>query len=221
MGSSVVSRSHADRSWFEPAPGCRKCSRLTEYRKLKNEAHPEYFGGSVASWGAQNPELLIVGLAPGLHGAHRTGIPFVGDASGDFLFQHLKAAGWLSLPPPAAPRRPVRITNAVRCLPPENKPVGAEVQNCNPYLRAELKRCQGVVLALGTIAHDAILSACGLPRSKVKFAHNALHQVQFSDRKAGTLLVADSYHCSRYNTQTRRLTSEMFDAVLQRIDAVL
>jgi len=159
--------------------------------------------------------LLVVGLAPGMHGANRTGRPFTGDHAGILLFRTLYEQGFATGPESVAANDGLelvdcRITNAVRCLPPANKPTPAEVRECNGYLAWELGRLpeQGAVFALGAIAHGAVLRAYGLPASAARFAHAATHELP------GTRLLVDSYHCSRYNTQTRRLTPAMFAEAL-------
>lgn len=179
--------------------------------------HPGYHAAPVPAFGDEDPRWLIVGLAPGMHGAHRTGRPFTGDHAGIVLYATLHAIGVASRAESVAADDDlrldgVRITNAVKCLPPANKPTPAEARECNGFLRAELAahRSLRVLLALGRIAHDAILDAAGESRGAFRFAHGAEHQLG-----DGRWLI-DSYHCSRYNTQTRRLTPAMFHAVLQR-----
>ena len=197
-------------------PDCVLCPRLAAFLARTARAYPEYHCKPVAPFGDPEPALLIVGLAPGMHGANRTGRPFTGDYAGILLYESLHALG-LSSAAASKDRsdglqlRGVRITNAVKCLPPENKPLPAEIKTCNPYLAAELATLSSVkvVLALGLVAHEAVLIAAGLKRSSLKFAHGAEHELP-----AGRTLF-DSYHCSRYNTQTRRLTQEMFGRVLK------
>ncbi len=198
-------------------PDCTLCPRLARFLVTTAHAHPEYHCKPVAPFGEQAPKLLIVGLAPGMHGANRTGRPFTGDYAGILLYESLYALG-LSTAPKSVDRsdgltlKGVRITNAVKCLPPENKPLPAEIKTCNQYLAAELAKLESVtaVLALGTVAHDAVLIGSGLKRSAAKFGHANEHVLP------GGRHLVDSYHCSRYNTQTRRLTTEMFQAVLKR-----
>ena len=198
-------------------PDCTLCPRLARF--LVNVAHeqPDYHCKPVGPFGDPEPALLIVGLAPGMHGANRTGRPFTGDYAGILLYESLHAVGLASAPTSVdrfdgLQLRGVRITNAVKCLPPENKPLPAEIRTCNRYLAAELVKLRSVksVLALGTIAHEATLVAAGLKRSAAKFGHANEHQLP------GGIHLVDSYHCSRYNTQTRRLTTEMFQKVLKR-----
>ena len=198
-------------------PDCTLCPRLASFLAKTAHANPDYHCKPVAPFGDAKPALLIVGLAPGMHGANRTGRPFTGDYAGILLYESLFALG-LSSRAVSVDRsdglalQGVRITNAVKCLPPENKPLPTEIKTCNRYLAAELQDLSSVkaVLALGLVAHEAVLLACGQKRSAVKFAHGAEHEMP------GGRHLVDSYHCSRYNTQTRRLTPEMFRAVLKR-----
>jgi uracil-DNA glycosylase family 4 len=198
-------------------PDCTLCPRLASFLAKTARANPDYHCKPVAPFGIAKPALLIVGLAPGMHGANRTGRPFTGDYAGILLYESLFALG-LSSKAVSVDRSDglalhgVRITNAVKCLPPENKPLPVEIKTCNRYLAAELKELSSVkaVLALGLVAHEAVLLASGQKRSAAKFAHGAEHALP------GGRHLVDSYHCSRYNTQTRRLTPEMFRAVLKR-----
>ncbi len=204
---------------------CRRCSRLAKFLEEVRIAHPDYYCRPVASFGAEKPSLLIVGLAPGMHGANRTGRPFTGDFAGILLYQtlHKFRLATTSNPldeagganPTMALRRAM-ITNAVKCLPPDNKPLPVEVGNCNAYLRAELESLQScrVIIALGVVAHGAVLRALGERARNFPFSHGAQHRVHRFD-------LFDSYHCSRYNTQTRRLTPAMFEAVFARAVAKL
>lgn len=197
-------------------PDCVQCPRLAAFLARTARTYPDYHCKPVAPFGDAQPALLIVGLAPGMHGANRTGRPFTGDYAGILLYESLHALG-LSSAPGSKDRHDglrlhgVRITNAVKCLPPENKPLPAEIKTCNPYLAAELASLESVkvVLALGLVAHEAVLLASGLRRSALKFGHGAQHELPGGRR------LYDSYHCSRYNTQTRRLTEEMFGKVLK------
>lgn len=197
-------------------PDCRKCPRLTDFLADVRRQHPEYFARPVPSFGADNARLLIVGLAPGMHGANASGRPFTGDFAGILLYRTMFEFGFATRPESVAADDGLklvgcRITNAVRCLPPANKPVTAEVDTCNPYLAGELADVNrpGIVLALGTIAHRAVLKALGLKLSAWSFAHAACHDL------GNGLQLLDSYHCSRYNTQTRRLTDDMFRDVFR------
>ncbi|MBU3672958.1 MAG: uracil-DNA glycosylase [Sinobacteraceae bacterium] len=200
-------------SLFEPQ--CRRCPRLAQFCESTGERYPGYHAAPVPAFGDAAPRWLIVGLAPGLHGANRTGRPFTGDHAGILLYDTLHALG-VSSAAESVSREDglqltgVRITNAVKCLPPANKPTPAEIRTCNAFLRAELAAHEAVrvVVALGRIAHDAVLDALDLPRAGFRFAHAARHALG-PDR-----WLLDSYHCSRYNTQTKRLTPEMFRAVL-------
>jgi uracil-DNA glycosylase family 4 len=187
---------------------------LADVRKRK----PDYHARPVPAFGDPRARLLIVGLAPGMHGANRTGRPFTGDYAGILLYETLHAFGFGSQPQSLAADDDLRlidcrITNAVKCLPPENKPEPAEIRTCNHYLAAELQAAPElrVILALGLVAHKAVLMALGLKQSALVFGHGARHQLP-----DGRILI-DSYHCSRYNTQTRRLTSADFQNVFQSI----
>ncbi len=198
------------------------CPRLAAYRAANREANPDWHNAPVASFGPLDARLLIVGLAPGLRGANRTGRPFTGDFAGDLLYNTLPRFGFAvgtydAHAGDGLMLADCRITNAVRCVPPENKPVGAEVAACRPFLAAELEAMASlrIVLALGLLAHNAVLRALGLKQSAARFAHGARHELP-----DGRLL-ADSYHCSRYNTNTGRLTEPMFRAVFEEIRAVL
>jgi uracil-DNA glycosylase family 4 len=196
---------------------CMLCPRLARFLATTAHENPDYHCKPVAPFGEAQPALLIVGLAPGMHGANRTGRPFTGDYAGILLYESLHTLG-LSNAPKSVDRsdgltlRGVRITNAVKCLPPENKPLPVEIKTCNQYLAAELAKLRSVttILALGTVAHDAVLMASGLKRASAKFGHGAEHVLPENRH------MIDSYHCSRYNTQTRRLTTEMFRTVLKR-----
>jgi uracil-DNA glycosylase family 4 len=179
--------------------------------------HPEYWARPVPSFGAAAPRILLVGLAPGMHGANRTGRPFTGDFAGILLYQTLYELGRASSPVSVSADDPLtlkdlRIANAVKCLPPANKPQPLEIRTCNDYLRNEIAALSSVrvLVALGRIAHDAVLLALGLRRSALTFAHGREHELD----EARWLI--DSYHCSRYNTQTRRLSADMFKAVIAR-----
>lgn len=199
-------------------PGCVRCPRLAAHLDAVRCSHPDYHARPVAPFGAEDPALLIVGLAPGMHGANATGRPFTGDYAGILLYQTLHKFGFSNLPVSEHPGDGLRllgcrITNAVKCLPPANKPTPSEIAQCNPFLRAELHalRPAAAILALGTIAHQAVLRALSLPLRDYKFSHGAEHMLADGRR------LFDSYHCSRYNTQTRRLTEAMFHDVFARI----
>ncbi len=201
-------------------PDCRRCLRLAAFLDQVSAEHPEYHARPVPSFGDPNPRLLIVGLAPGMHGANRTGRPFTGDHAGLLLYQTLHRLGLANHEgsdrvDDGLELSGCRITNAVKCLPPANKPVRGEIRQCNRFLVAELEALPSgaVVLALGRIAHEAVLMALHLPLASCRFAHGAEHHL-------GSLLLVDSYHCSRYNTQTRRLTEDMFETVVAQAAAL-
>lgn len=197
-------------------PHCKRCPRLSTFLREVAREHPDYHAAPVPAFGDPAARLLIVGLAPGMHGANRTGRPFTGDHAGILLYQTLYDFGFGSRPvsesaDDALKLKGCRISNAVKCLPPQNKPVTAEIRTCNVFLRAEIEALpdSAVLLALGKIAHDAVLRTFSVPLSAHRFAHAAEHRI-------GGRLLLDSYHCSRYNTQTRRLTEDMFRAVVGR-----
>jgi uracil-DNA glycosylase family 4 len=198
------------------APGCRDCPRLASFLDQVKEANPGYFCKPVPPFGAAGAPLVIVGLAPGMHGANRTGRPFTGDYAGYLLYDTLKKYGFArgAFSPDGDDGLQLtgcRISSAVKCLPPGNKPEPAEVNRCNRFLAADLARPGArVILALGTVAHGATLMALGRKKAAFKFAHGAAH------RLAAGLSLLDSYHCSRYNTNTGRLTAGMFEAVFAR-----
>lgn len=200
---------------------CRRCPRLAAFLQQVREQHPDYHARPVPAFGDPRARLLVVGLAPGMHGANASGRPFTGDHAGILLYQTLHRTGFASAP--VSLRRDdglqlhdCRITNAVKCLPPQNKPTGAEVRNCNGFLQQELAALDpgSVVLALGILAHRAVITALGRRQVDHPFGHAAEHDL---DR----LRLVDSYHCSRYNTQTRRLTAEMFLQVFERARTLL
>jgi uracil-DNA glycosylase family 4 len=199
-------------------PDCRRCTRLATFLDAVQSEHPGYFCRPVPPFGAPDARLVIVGLAPGMHGANASGRPFTGDFAGILLYATLHAYGFASRPVSISRDDGLalidcRITNAVKCLPPGNKPGPDEVRTCNDYLAADLVALPpgGAILALGRIAHDATLRALGRRPSSLAFAHGARHPLE-----NGTMLF-DSYHCSRYNTNTRRLTPAMFNAVFEAI----
>jgi uracil-DNA glycosylase len=200
--------------WFDP--GCTRCPRLAGFLAELRLSHPHYYALPVGPFGPASAPLLIVGLAPGMHGANRTGRPFTGDHAGILLYESLHRLGLATRPVSVARNdglelKGCRISNAVKCVPPGNKPTPAEVRTCRAWLAAELAEARPrVVLALGRIAHETVLAALGMSRAAHRFAHGAEH-----DLGEAPLLI-DSYHCSRYNTQTKRLTAEMFMEVLSR-----
>ncbi len=208
-----------DASIFDP--DCRDCPRLASFLDGVKTRHPAYHCGPVPPFGDRAARLLVVGLAPGMHGANRTGRPFTGDHAGILLYEVLHRFGFASHSESLAADDPLelidcRITNAVKCLPPDNKPVGAEINTCNRYLATELDALPdgALIVALGGIAHRAVVKARGLRQATFKFGHDALHEL-------GNLYLLDSYHCSRYNTNTRRLTPAMFEAIFARARALL
>ncbi|MCG5512624.1 uracil-DNA glycosylase [Ectothiorhodospira shaposhnikovii] len=201
---------------FDPA--CTRCPRLVDFLTRVRARHPGYHAAPVPPFGDPEARLLIVGLAPGMHGANASGRPFTGDFAGILLYQTLFEMGFASAPESSSrddglKLRDCRITNAVKCLPPENKPLTPEVRACNDYLARELALLApgSVVLALGTVAHNAVLRALGLRQSAHRFGHGHEHAL------GNGLMLVDSYHCSRYNTQTGRLTSEMFKVVFAQV----
>src|SRR5450631_2019650 len=198
-------------------PNCRQCPRLAAHLNRVRPQQPDYFCRPVPQFGDPAAKLLIVGLAPGMHGANRTGRPFTGDHAGILLYATLFKFGLSSAPVSSAADdglalKDARITNAVKCLPPANKPLPLEIKVCNAFLRAELAQSPKVrvILALGTIAHAAVLRALDLRLGQYRFGHAAEHSL------SGGRVLLNSYHCSRYNTQTRRLTAAMFEAIIER-----
>lgn len=202
-------------------PNCRRCPRLVEFLCEVRGRYPAYHARPVPAFGADRAALLVVGLAPGLHGANASGRPFTGDYAGILLYETLHRFGFADRPVSEHASDGLRllncrITNAVKCVPPQNKPLPLEVKTCNAFLADELDRVPArVILALGRIAHDAVLKALGLPGKGFTFGHGTEHRLP-DDR-----ILLDSYHCSRYNTQTRRLTPEMFAGVLARARALI
>jgi uracil-DNA glycosylase len=198
-------------------PDCTRCPRLAKFLEATRERHAGYWARPVPSFGQSQPLILIVGLAPGMHGANRTGRPFTGDHAGILLYRTLYELGLASAPVSESASDSLelidaRIANAVKCVPPGNKPLPQEIRHCNAFLKAELKALPAVrvCLALGRIAHGAVLMAHDLPGGRFPFGHGSEHEL------APARYLIDSYHCSRYNTQTRRLTPAMFRAVVQR-----
>ena len=204
----------------EPSHDCDFCPRLRQYLVDHRQIQPDWHNGPVPTWtppdGEQNVNLLIVGLAPGLRGANRTGRPFTGDFAGDLLYSTLEKFGFAKGSYGASPADGLRlvgtaITNAVRCVPPENKPVGAEINNCRPFLINTIERFENLkcLITLGKISHDSTLRALGERVALHPFSHNSLHQLE----RFG---IVSSYHCSRYNTNTGRLTPSMFEDVFEQ-----
>lgn len=207
-------------SAFDPA--CRQCPRLATFLDDCQARFPDYYNRPVPAFGDPNAALLVVGLAPGMHGANCTGRPFTGDHAGLLLYETLYQQGFSSKATSDSADDGLtlinaRISNAVKCLPPENKPTGAEIRQCNAFLAEELSSSTDlrVLIALGSIAHRAVIMAYGEKQAAYAFGHGAEHVLP-----DGRLLI-DSYHCSRYNTQTRRLTPAMFNDVFARARAVL
>jgi len=205
-------------------PACRDCPRLAGYLDEIRQKHPDYHARPVAPFGQKRAALLVVGLAPGLHGANRTGRPFTGDHAGFLLYRTLHRYGFASHEGSSDPRDGLRligcrVTNAVKCLPPQNKPLPDEVRRCNRYLVEEIAAARPrAILALGAIAHRAVLMAFGLAPGRHRFAHRAVHELAVA---SPATRLFDSYHCSRYNTQTKRLTAPMFEAVVRDIATFL
>ncbi len=206
----------------EPDKDCPLCPRLVAFRNENRHANAAWFNGAVPSFGPESARLLIVGLAPGRKGANRTGRPFFGDFAGDLLYPTLLKAGLAKgrhdqAAPEALELADCMITNAVRCVPPQNKPKPEEVARCRPFLVARIQTLPNLtsLLAIGRIAHDAILDAFGVKRSTHPFAHGARHALP------GGLTLFDSYHCSRQNTNTGRLTTAMFETVVAEAAASL
>jgi uracil-DNA glycosylase family 4 len=218
----------SDRTVYDP--DCTRCPRLAEFLAECHARYPDYWCRPVASFGDPEPRIVLVGLAPGLHGANRTGRPFTGDYAGILLYETLFDLGLATRRESVSADDPlrlkgVRIVNSVKCVPPQNKPLPDEIRECNRYLRSELDRLASVrvLVALGRIGHDAALSALGLRRSAYPFSHGGEHSLERGGERDGdrypggtTRYLLDTYHCSRYNTQTRRLTAPMFRAVLAR-----
>ena len=205
----------------EPDRDCPLCPRLAEFRGQARAKQPDWFNSPVPSFGDSGARLLIVGLAPGMQGANRTGRPFTGDYAGDLLYATLLEYGFAKGSYQARPDDGLtlvdcRISNAVRCVPPQNKPLPAEINSCRPFLAATVEAMPRLraVIALGRVAHDTVVKMLKLRGSAAPFAHGVMHQ-------AGRLKLYDSYHCSRYNTNTGVLTPEMFRKVFAKVKAEL
>ena len=207
---------------FAPSRDCDLCPRLAEFRDQNRSAYPDFFNAPVPAFGPIDARLLIVGLAPGLKGANQTGRPFTGDFAGDLLYATLGKYGFASgqydqrLDDGLA-LLDCRVTNGVRCVPPQNKPTGPEINACRPFLEQEIAAMTNLdcIVALGGVSHGTVLATLGERKAAWKFNHGALH------RLPNGLLLADSYHCSRYNTNTRRLTEKMFHAVFEAVRSEL
>ena len=200
----------------EPSVACDRCPRLVDFHTTNRQAFPDWFNAPVPSFGSADSQLLVVGLAPGLRGANRTGRPFTGDYAGVLLYHTLLKYGFAKgqydeRPDDGLTLVNCMITNAVRCVPPANKPTPAEITACRDFLTNRIAACPNlqVIVVLGRVAHDSTLRALGLKLSAYPFAHGATH------RLPGKPVIIDSYHCSRYNTNTGALTTEMFEAVFQ------
>ena len=210
-------------SFVCPDKSCCKCPRLIEFRQANISKYPHYYNGPVEPFGPLEAQILVVGLAPGLNGANQTNRPFTGDYAGDLLYPMLKKYGWAE---GDYQRRKddgfrlinVRITNSVRCVPPQNKVTGDEVKNCGAYLTAEIASMPNLraVLTLGSVAHNAVLSVLGYKKSAFKFTHNGVHRL---DRH--NLWMVNSYHTSRYNVNTGVLTEQMFEDVLRNLQSLV
>jgi uracil-DNA glycosylase family 4 len=199
----------------QPPRDCPLCPRLVAYRQANQESHPDWFNGPVPSLGDPDASILVVGMAPGVKGANRTGRPFTGDHAGILLYEtltrfRLATGTYDARPDDGMQLRGCRVVNAVRCVPPANLPQPVEVRTCNRFLAAELKALPKLraVLALGVLAHTAVLRACGIPAARIRFQHGSMTELPDG------LLLADSYHVSRYNTNTGLLTREMFEQVV-------
>ncbi len=201
----------------EPPENCQLCPRLVEYREEVRAREPEWFNGAVPSFGDEDARLLILGLAPGVTGAHRTGRPFTGDYAGDLLYATLTKFGFANGKFAARTDDGLKlintmVTNAVRCVPPQNKPIGVEINTCRPFMLDRLSALPNLraVVCLGRIAHDTLIRGLSLRLAAHPFAHQAQHETP-------KFRIFDSYHCSRYNTNTGRLTPEMFEAVFSDV----
>lgn len=206
----------------EPTRDCRLCPRLADFRDQNKKQYPGYFNGPVPCFGPRDAALLIVGLAPGLHGANQTGRPFTGDYAGDLLYDTLKKFGlatgdYLERADDGLTLVNTRIVNAVRCVPPANKPVGQEISQCLGFLAGEIAAMRPTlraIVTLGTVAHNSTLRALKAKPSAWRFGHGAEHRID-------GLMVINSYHCSRYNTNTGRLTEKMFTDVFQQVTKII
>ena len=201
---------------------CNKCPRLCQFIQKNKELYPDFFNGPVPNFGDNNGALLVVGLAPGLKGANRTGRPFTGDYAGIILYETLLKFGWASgtykqAPDDGLELKNAMITNAVACVPPENKPTPKEIDTCNERLKATIQSMKNlhIILSLGRISHQAVIKAFGLKQSAFPFAHGNVHHL------LNGIYLVDSYHCSRYNINTNQLTQEMFNAVFEKIKQLI
>ncbi len=210
---------------ISPPPNCPKCSRLCDFRTQNQQQYPSFFNAPVPSFGPLDAEFLVVGLAPGLKGANQTGRPFTGDYAGLVLYSSLLKHGfatgnYLERPDDGLKLGNCRITNAVRCVPQQNKPEPSEIRNCNDFLQREIAVMPNLklILSLGLISHNAVLKAMGYKASHARFAHGSVHQLTKGYPREGgnPIYLLDSYHCSRYNINTGKLTQAMFDTVVER-----
>lgn len=206
-----------------PSFECKKCPRLLEFRAQNQLKFPQYHNGPVESFGDLNAEVLIVGLAPGLNGANQTNRPFTNDYAGDILYPALKKYGFAAgnygkVKNDGFELINVRVSNAVRCVPPQNKVTAEEIAACRPYLQAEIAAMPNlrIILSLGSVSHGAVLQALGCKKSAYKFAHGAEHKLDKHN-----IILLDSYHTSRYNINTNVLTAEMFDKIIARLKDLL
>ncbi len=207
---------------INPPRDCPLCPRLFQFRMENAKTHPDWFNAPVPGFGDPNTQLLIAGLAPGLKGANKTGRPFTGDYAGDLLYATLSKFGFAigeyqARPDDGLVLKNALITNAVKCVPPQNKPTGEEIKTCRPFLLNQIKALPHlkIILALGGIAHRSIVAAFDRRQVDFPFGHGKCHDL------GGGLTLMDSYHCSRYNTNTRRLTEEMFETVFSQIRDML
>jgi len=205
-------------TFAEPDRDCDRCPRLRNFLLELRETYPDYYNAPVPSFGDPTPKLLIIGLAPGMHGANRTGRPFTGDWAGDLLYKALSKYGFSKgsyegHSDDGLVLQGAMITNAVRCLPPQNKPIGSECSACRPFLADQIQALSSIktILTLGKISHDNTVRALGLKLKDLPFGHHKIYQIQDDIR------LYSSYHCSRYNTNTRRLTEDMFFQVFEDI----
>ncbi len=212
---------NAAESFHPPEKNCLLCPRLASFRDENSQLYPHFYNGAVPSFGDLSAKVLVVGLAPGLKGANQTGRPFTGDFAGDVLYAALKAASlaegdYARHAADGFRLREVRITNAVRCVPPQNKPLPQEIASCNGFLRSEMAAMPNLqhILSLGRVSHEAVLKAAGLKPAAYVFGHGRQHEVRVGNR---TLTLWDSYHTSRYNVQTKRLSQESFNALVKSI----
>ena len=222
--ASIISKVvyHPENRVLQPSPNCSLCPRLLQYRLKNRSSFPQWHNAPVKPFGGLDSQLLIVGLAPGLKGANQTGRPFTGDYAGDLLYKTLMEFGFAEGEYQKHAEdnlflKDCRITNGVRCVPPKNKPTGTEIKSCAKFLEAEIKGMKNLIciLALGGIAHTTVLAVLNQKRAKWPFKHAAIHHLP------NLPILVDSYHCSRYNTNTGRLTNVMFNEVFLKIKKLL